>query len=331
MARLPIPGSDEGEWGEILNEYLLQAHASNGAIKPGVVTLANLAPSVQTQITASVGATGPAGPSGPSGATGPSGPQGPTGPQGDTGATGAVGATGASGPVGATGAVGPAGVVVLNPGDPDPDPPLDGVLYIRLTGETITIPDSEDPEPGTLLFSDTFNRADGPAGNGWEGWGGSEGLTIINNSLAITGWAGFGRAYQAGLPRNISIHATFASTIDWWQGIFLAHSTTTETGIKLFNNGGTWVIGSSAGHAVNNVPVDFINTPSAPYTSLRLDFDGTTITAYINSVVVHTTTPATLGITLDTNPGTVYLAGYCGETTDQGAHTRIDSFEVYGA
>ena len=38
MPRLPIPGSDSGTWGEILNEYLSAAHDSDGSIKDvGVV------------------------------------------------------------------------------------------------------------------------------------------------------------------------------------------------------------------------------------------------------------------------------------------------------
>lgn len=42
MARLPTPGGDSGNWGEILNEYLLQSHDSAGALKPGVVTKADI-------------------------------------------------------------------------------------------------------------------------------------------------------------------------------------------------------------------------------------------------------------------------------------------------
>ena len=33
MARLPQPGSDKGTWGEVLNEYLLEAHAADGSLK----------------------------------------------------------------------------------------------------------------------------------------------------------------------------------------------------------------------------------------------------------------------------------------------------------
>ncbi len=34
MARLPIPGGDEGNWGEILNEYLSVEHNPDGTQKP---------------------------------------------------------------------------------------------------------------------------------------------------------------------------------------------------------------------------------------------------------------------------------------------------------
>ena len=127
MARLPIPGSDEGEWGEILNEYLSQAHASDGSLKPGAVAFSTLAPSLQTQITTTTGPTGPSGPEGPTGATGPagvSGAQGATGAMGPSGAQGASGAAGATGPTGATGSS--VTVTLVNdadwppPSDPDP-------------------------------------------------------------------------------------------------------------------------------------------------------------------------------------------------------------------
>ncbi len=37
MARLPIPGGDDDTWGAILNEYLSQAHATDGSLKPSAV------------------------------------------------------------------------------------------------------------------------------------------------------------------------------------------------------------------------------------------------------------------------------------------------------
>ena len=133
MSRLPTPGGDTGNWGQILNDYLSQAHASDGSLKPGVITAANLSQDVQDKIdivagqqgpTGPIGATGPVGstgapgtqgvtgPAGAAGATGPSGASGTPGAQGVSGATGptgASGATGAAGPQGPTGVTGPAG------------------------------------------------------------------------------------------------------------------------------------------------------------------------------------------------------------------------------
>lgn len=42
MARLPIPGSDVGEWGDILNDYLGVSLASDGTIKAGTIDTAAL-------------------------------------------------------------------------------------------------------------------------------------------------------------------------------------------------------------------------------------------------------------------------------------------------
>lgn len=40
MARLPVPGGDTGQWGDILNEYLSMSHASDGSLKSGSVVAA---------------------------------------------------------------------------------------------------------------------------------------------------------------------------------------------------------------------------------------------------------------------------------------------------
>jgi hypothetical protein len=34
MTRLPTPGQDKGLWGTVLNDFLLQAHNSDGTLKP---------------------------------------------------------------------------------------------------------------------------------------------------------------------------------------------------------------------------------------------------------------------------------------------------------
>lgn len=53
MARLPQPAGDDGTWGNILNDYLSQAHNIDGTIKNGVVTDATISSSAaisQTKI-----------------------------------------------------------------------------------------------------------------------------------------------------------------------------------------------------------------------------------------------------------------------------------------
>ena len=42
MARLPQPGSDNGTWGAILNDYLLQSHDAEGFLKSNTVGVAQL-------------------------------------------------------------------------------------------------------------------------------------------------------------------------------------------------------------------------------------------------------------------------------------------------
>ncbi len=53
MARLPTPGGDNGNWGDILNEYLLQAHKSNGTLKDGSITETSLSETVKTKFNTS--------------------------------------------------------------------------------------------------------------------------------------------------------------------------------------------------------------------------------------------------------------------------------------
>lgn len=122
MTRLPTPGSDAGAWGDILNDYLSQAHNSDGTLKDNIVdsnsiannsiTETNLAPAIVTKlntVAGQQGATGATGATGASGSQGIAGSNGATGPQGITGDTGATGVTGSQGVTGSTGATGPVG------------------------------------------------------------------------------------------------------------------------------------------------------------------------------------------------------------------------------
>lgn len=56
MPRLPRPGSDAGQWGQILNDFLAQTHTSDGSLKPGIVDSGALAPNAVDET--SLGATG---------------------------------------------------------------------------------------------------------------------------------------------------------------------------------------------------------------------------------------------------------------------------------
>jgi hypothetical protein len=55
MARLPVPGSDDGEWGDILNDYLSVAHNADGTIAAAAV--ADKVPTSR-QVLAGTGLTG---------------------------------------------------------------------------------------------------------------------------------------------------------------------------------------------------------------------------------------------------------------------------------
>lgn len=48
MARLPTPGSDDGTWGVILNDFLDQAHDTGGLLKANAVGTTQIADSAVT-------------------------------------------------------------------------------------------------------------------------------------------------------------------------------------------------------------------------------------------------------------------------------------------
>lgn len=50
MSRLPQPGGDEGNWGAVLNDYLLAAHDASGVLRADSVQEAQLTPSVRTKL-----------------------------------------------------------------------------------------------------------------------------------------------------------------------------------------------------------------------------------------------------------------------------------------
>jgi hypothetical protein len=147
--RLPIPGQDDGTWGDILNGFLEVSHNSDGTLQTtalsqagaevtsnkgiasgyaGLNSNALVPPSQLGGGTASTsnflrgdgtwvvpptssGATGSTGPTGPQGTTGSTGSQGAQGFTGASGTTGTNGATGATGATGTNGLTGATGPV----------------------------------------------------------------------------------------------------------------------------------------------------------------------------------------------------------------------------
>lgn len=55
MARLPVPGADEGTWGVILNDFLSLTHNNDGSLKSGTVSSSALANGSVTQSKLSAG------------------------------------------------------------------------------------------------------------------------------------------------------------------------------------------------------------------------------------------------------------------------------------
>lgn len=182
MARLPIPGQDAGEWGQILNDYLSSAHNSDGSLKNNIISTANLSEDIQQKldvIAGQQGATGPSGPAGPVGATGATG--GP-GQSGATGPSGSQGVAGATGPNGATGATGPSGPASTVPGP---------------TGATGPQGPQGEPGPASTVGATGATGSQGASGipgangaTGATGPQGNPGTAGANGATGATGPAG---------------------------------------------------------------------------------------------------------------------------------------------
>jgi|SRR5664279_5111904 len=56
MTRLPIPGSDDGTWGNILNDFLAKSHNADGSLKTNSVGAAALADNTVTNTAISASA-----------------------------------------------------------------------------------------------------------------------------------------------------------------------------------------------------------------------------------------------------------------------------------
>lgn len=219
MPRLPYPGGDDGNWGSILNDYLSQAHNTDGSLKPASVSTASiqndsiaeskLDQDVRDKLntiagqqgatgpTGATGATGPTGATGASGAMGASGasgaqgiagPTGATGPSGTPGLQGATGATGAASTVpGPTGATGPSGPQ----GEPGPAATVGATGPSGATGPTGVAGASGAPGEVGASGATGVAGAQGPSGpTGPIGPQGSTGATGVTGASGTPGEAG---------------------------------------------------------------------------------------------------------------------------------------------
>ena len=61
MARQPLPGSDSGQWGEILNNYLDVAHSADGTIRPDSIDESSLSAGLRSKVNSTAPVTSVAG------------------------------------------------------------------------------------------------------------------------------------------------------------------------------------------------------------------------------------------------------------------------------
>ncbi|MDQ5886056.1 MAG: hypothetical protein QG628_453 [Patescibacteria group bacterium] len=153
MPRLPTPGSDGGNWGIILNDYLSVSHNPDGSIKTSAIPASSS--DGATGATGPVGPTGPAGTTGSVGATG-AGATGATGPVGPTGVTGDMGATGPDGPTGVQGIQGPTGATGIQgiQGATGPVGVINATAPVTYNSGTQTVGISVGTSAGTVAAGD---------------------------------------------------------------------------------------------------------------------------------------------------------------------------------
>lgn len=276
-----------------------------------------------SDLTGAQGPIGPTGDTGPQGIPGEIGPVGPAGLQGDVGPAGPRGDNGEQGPQGEIGPVGPQGppsVIVLEPNDPDPTNPIDGVLYLRLKPIATEPEEPTEPTEPTTLFFDDFNRANSSLEN-TGAWGADQGGGSIENNSAILN-SGYNRVPVNQLfPRVVAVEATVRDT-GGFQGFYLGRNGV-DTGVKLFRQGGNYYLSN----AQNWNSPSFGSLAFGPQMNnvLRLSFDGTTFHVYDNGVEQTITWEpgGEASAVAALAPGSAYV-GLCGD------RARWDDFRVIG-
>ncbi|MEO7905184.1 MAG: hypothetical protein ABIR91_05335 [Candidatus Saccharimonadales bacterium] len=185
MARLPQPGSDDGSWGGVLNDYLLQSHTLSGQLKLNIVDEPQLSTAVQSKLNAVAGPQGPAGPAGADSTV--------PGPQGIQGVQGAIGPQGDPGLPGADGAAGPANTLII--GTVTMGVTADATITGTAPNQTLNLTlvkgdkgDQGDPGVQGVPGSDGADGADGAPGI--QGVPGAPGVDGADGAPGTTSWTG---------------------------------------------------------------------------------------------------------------------------------------------
>lgn len=187
MTRLPVPGSDDGRWGDILNQYLLVSHNPDGTIKDGAVS----------------------GVQGPKGAKGDKGDQGLAGAQGVAGSDGQDGATGPAGPGVASG--GTTGQILVKTSDAD----YDTSWTTRNLAGLIDVKDGLAPNEGEILsYASGEWDASEPSYSGRRigmfKVSGTENVAVTTTSTSLVTITGLGGVFSVGTrPVEAKLHMSW--------------------------------------------------------------------------------------------------------------------------
>lgn len=157
---------------------------------------------------------------------------------------------------------------------------------------TISIP------PPTGLFSDNFNRGDGPLGANWIG---QEGVMAISGGKAVaTVSGGFNSATHDVGQANVTIRAKIKSLAGTSNGmiVFRLKDSTHYLFVEVSPSDIMLTLRNSGTAAISTTPITYVDNAE-----VRVDADGTTIRLWYNGVLVHTDTGVDNSLTIYTQHG----------------------------
>lgn len=174
------------------------------------------------------------------------------------------------------------------------------------------------PAPEPSQWVDTFDRADGPAGNGWFNESGGAGVpTILSNQLYLNGGSGFQRMGNPGHPAVSRFEVQYPAATPQYTGIFFGRDAT-HAGVKVFQattgSGAEMSLATAADSSVGTM-IPGLRAALAAGAKLGIGWDGSTIRVYVNDTEFFTSTdPAMTSLISPEGPVTVGMCGTSGTT-----------------